>query len=165
MMAGVIAFLGIFIVLLLQFNSFGDSFIVLASVPFALVGVIFGHIIMGKHLAIPSLLGFVGLSGVAVNDAIIMVDFLKRHIGKDLSEPEFLSAAAMRLRPIILTSITTILSLVPLIFFATGQAVILSPMAISFGYGLLAATFANLLLVPTLYCLVHRIRFLQEEDS
>ncbi len=159
MLAGIVAILGIFIVLLLQFNTLGDAFIVLSSVPFAFTGVIAGHIIMGKHLAIPSLLGFVGLSGVAVNDAIIMVDFLKRHMKDDTGREYFLRAAAMRLRPIILTSVTTVLSLVPLIFFATGQALILSPMAISFGYGLLAATFANLLLVPTLYCSVHKITF------
>ncbi len=159
MMAGVVAILGILLVLLLQFNSFGDAFIVLTSVPFAFVGVIFGHLIMGKHLAIPSLLGFVGLAGVAVNDAIIMVDFLKRHRAERQDQKAFLNSAAMRLRPIILTSVTTIMSLIPLIFFATGQAMILSPMAISFGYGLLAATFSNLFLVPTLYCLVHKIKF------
>ncbi len=162
MLAGIVAILGIFIVLLLQFNTVGDALIVLSSVPFAFTGVIIGHIIMGKHLAIPSLLGFVGLSGVAVNDAIIMVDFLKRHMEQKQGKDLFLRAAAMRLRPIILTSVTTILSLVPLIFFATGQALILSPMAVSFGYGLLAATFANLLLVPTFYCLVHRINFVEE---
>ncbi len=159
MLAGVVAILGIFIVLLIQFNRLGDAFIVLSSVPFAFAGVIAGHIIMGKHLAIPSLLGFVGLSGVAVNDAIIMVDFLRRHNALQADRETFLQAAAMRLRPIILTSVTTILSLVPLIFFATGQALILSPMAVSFGYGLLTATFANLLLVPTLYCSVHKVGF------
>ena len=162
-LAGTVAILGILIVLLLQFNSFGDSFIVLVSVPFAFVGVIAGHIIMGKHISITSLLGFVGLSGVAVNDAIIMVDFLKRHLKENPARDFFLKAAAIRLRPIILTSVTTILSLTPLIFFATGQAMILSPMAISFGYGLLAATIGNLFLVPTLYCLVHRVRFGQGE--
>ncbi len=162
MIAGSVAILGILIVLLLQFNSFGDAFIVLVSVPFAFVGVIIGHIIMGMHLSITSLLGFVGLSGVAVNDAIIMVDFLKRHLKENPDKAHFLKAAAIRLRPIILTSVTTILSLTPLIFFATGQAMILSPMAVSFGYGLLAATFANLLLVPTLYCLVHRVKFTQQ---
>ena len=161
MMAGCIAILGILIVLLLQFNSFGDAFIVLISVPFAFVGVILGHFIMGLHISITSLLGFVGLCGVAVNDAIIMVDFLKRHLKENPSREHFLRAAAIRLRPIILTSVTTILSLTPLIFFATGQAMILSPMAVSFGYGLLAATFANLLLVPTLYCLIHRVKFSQ----
>jgi len=163
-LAGTVAILGILIVLLLQFNSFGDSFIVLVSVPFAFVGVIAGHIIMGKHISITSLLGFVGLSGVAVNDAIIMVDFLKRHLKENPARDFFLKAAAIRLRPIILTSVTTILSLTPLIFFATGQAMILSPMAISFGYGLLAATIGNLFLVPTLYCLVHRVQFRKERQ-
>ncbi len=154
LIAAIVAIMGIFIVLILQFNSFKDSLIVLVSVPFAFIGVVAGHIVMGQHLCIPSLLGFVGLCGVAVNDAIIMVDFMKRHSlhsSQRLSLPE---AASLRLRPIILTSVTTILSLVPLIFFATGQAKILSPMATSFGYGLLAATIANLILIPVMYSLV-----------
>ncbi len=150
LIAGIVAIMGIFIVLLLQFNSLKNSLIVLSSVPFSFVGVVVGHLVMGHHLCIPSLLGFVGLSGVAVNDAIIMVDFLSRHTNE--GSPDSLArSASMRLRPIILTSVTTILSLVPLIFFATGQAKILSPMATSFGFGLLAATFANLGLVPVLY--------------
>ncbi len=152
LIAGIVAIMGIFIVLLLQFNSLKDAITVLMSVPLAFVGVVVGHLIMGIHLCIPSLLGFVGLSGVAVNDAIIMVDFLNRH--SQIKDPENLArSASMRLRPIILTSVTTILSLVPLIFFATGQAKILSPMAISFGYGLLAATLANLFMIPLLYSL------------
>ncbi len=148
--AGTVAVMGIFIVLLLQFNSMGKALIVLSSVPFSFVGIVAGHLVMGHNLSIPSLLGFVGLSGVAVNDAIIMVDFLSRHQEED-TPASLAEAASFRLRPIILTSVTTVLSLVPLIFFATGQAKILSPMAISFGYGLLAATVANLVLVPMLY--------------
>ncbi len=154
LIAAIVAIMGIFIVLILQFNSFKDSLVVLVSVPFAFTGVVAGHIIMGQHLCIPSLLGFVGLCGVAVNDAIIMVDFIKRHSMRSSRPLSFPEAASLRLRPIILTSVTTILSLVPLIFFATGQAKILSPMATSFGYGLMAATIANLILIPVIYSLV-----------
>ncbi len=161
LLAATVAILGIFIILLLQFNSVKDSMTILVSVPFALVGVIAGHLLMGQNLSITSMLGFVGLAGVAVNDAIIMVDFLKRHVTDKGRREIFLDAASKRLRPVILTSCTTFASLVPLIFFATGQAMILSPMAISFGYGLLAATVANLLLVPVVYAILHRIDFSQ----
>ncbi len=148
--AGLVAIMGIFIVLLLQFNSLKDSLIVLSSVPFSFIGVVIGHLIMGQHITIPSLLGFIGLCGVAVNDAIIMVDFLSRHSsGQD--PLSLADSASLRLRPIILTSVTTFLSLVPLIFFATGQAMILSPMATSFGFGLIAATVTNMTLIPVLY--------------
>ncbi len=155
--AAVIACLGIFIVLLLLFNAWTESLVVLAAVPFSFIGVALGHLIMGLHLTIPSLLGFVGLAGVAVNDAIIMVDFIKRHRkeAKSLSTDNFyqmvIKAAGQRLRPIMLTSITTILSLAPLIFFATGQAKILSPMANAFGFGLAVATVVNLYFIPVLY--------------
>ncbi len=155
--AAVIACLGIFLVLLLLFNAWTESLIVLVAVPFSFIGVVLGHLIMGLHLSIPSLLGFVGLAGVAVNDAIIMVDFIKRHreeariLTKDNFYNMVVKAAAQRLRPIMLTSITTILSLVTLIFFATGQAKILSPMANAFGFGLAIATVVNLFLIPVLY--------------
>ncbi len=153
--AAIVAIFGILIVLLLQFNSVRDSLAVLTAAPLSFAGVVAGHILMGHHLTIPSLLGFIGLAGVAVNDAIIMIDFLNRH-QKSRTDLDFLAnVASMRLRPIVLTSVTTIASLVPLIFFATGQAMILSPMATSFGFGLLAATFTNLLVVPVIYAYYH----------
>ena len=153
--AAIVAIFGIFIVLLLQFNSVKDAVAVLTAAPLSFVGVVAGHIIMGHHLTIPSLLGFIGLAGVAVNDAIIMVDFLNKS-SQTRTDLDFLaSTASLRLRPIVLTSVTTIASLSPLIFFATGQAMILSPMATSFGFGLFAATIANLIVVPALYALYH----------
>ncbi len=154
--AAIVAVFGIFIVLLLQFNSVKDALIVLTAAPLSFIGVVVGHIIMGHHMSIPSLLGFIGLAGVAVNDAIIMIDFLNKKSGcqKDLNSIAI--TASLRLRPIVLTSVTTIASLLPLIFFATGQARILSPMATSFGFGLLAATIANLLIIPTLYTTFQR---------
>jgi len=99
----------------------------------------------------PSLIGVVGLAGVIVNDGIIMMDFIKK--AKNLEELEEL--ALTRLRPILLTSLTTILGLSTLIFFASGQALILQPMAVSLGFGVLWATVLNLYYVPMLYRLLY----------
>jgi len=153
--AAIVAIFGIFIVLLLQFNSVRDALAVLAAAPLSFTGVVAGHLLMGHHLTIPSLLGFIGLAGVAVNDAIIMIDFLNRHQESRTDLKSLAAIASLRLRPIILTSVTTIASLIPLIFFATGQAMILSPMATSFGFGLLAATFINLFVIPVAYASYH----------
>ena len=102
----------------------------------------------------PGMIGVVGLIGVVVNDGLIMVSFIKK--SKDLEELMYL--ARTRLRPILLTSITTVLGLSTLIFFASGQAMILQPMAVSLGFGILWATVLNLVYVPLLYAVVYRIK-------
>jgi multidrug efflux pump subunit AcrB len=102
---------------------------------------------MGLDISLPSLIGIVGLAGVIVNDGIIMVDFIQK--AKDVTNMNAL--ALLRLRPILLTSITTILGLSSLIYFASGQALILQPMAVSLGFGLLWATVLNLFYLPVLY--------------
>ena len=106
---------------------------------------------MGINISMPSLIGMVGLAGVIVNDGIIMMDFIKK--AKNIKE--LVEYAKMRLRPILLTSITTILGLFTLMFFASGQALILQPMAISLGFGLLWATILNLYLVPMIYRIIY----------
>jgi multidrug efflux pump subunit AcrB len=98
-----------------------------------------------------SLIGMVGLAGVIVNDGIIMMDFIKKAKSLD----ELLEFALLRLRPILLTSITTILGLFTLMFFASGQALILQPMAVSLGFGVLWATVLNLYYVPMLYRIIY----------
>lgn len=150
--AAIIAVFLIFITLVWMFDSIVLPFLLLSSIPLSLFGVLGGHELMGINLTMPGLLGIVGLSGVVVNDGIIMMDFLKRA----KSFEDVVDLAAMRLRPILLTSITTILGLSTLIFFAAGQAVILQPMAISLGFGLAWATLLNLVYVPVLYSLVRR---------
>ena len=110
---------------------------------------------MGINITMPSMIGMVGLAGVIVNDGIIMMDFIKK--AKNLEELE--KYAKMRLRPILLTSITTVLGLSSLIFFASGQALILQPMAISLGFGILWATVLNLYYVPMVYRIIYLRRF------
>lgn len=153
MQAAVIAIFLIFITLIWMFNSITLSLFVLSSIPLSILGVLLGHIIMGLNLTMPGMLGVVGLAGVVVNDGIIMIDFLR----KTSTRQAFLDKATLRLRPILLTSITTILGLSTLIFFASGQAVILQPMAVSLGFGLAWATILNLLFLPLLYATFHKI--------
>ncbi len=148
--AGVIALFLIFIALVWMFDSITLSFVVLTSIPLSLLGVLVGHFMMDMNLTMPSLLGIVGLSGVVVNDGIIMIDSLKR--AKNMQD--ILNLATSRLRPILLTSITTVLGLSTLMFFAAGQSVILQPMAISLGFGIAWATVLNLFYIPLLFVLI-----------
>ena len=102
---------------------------------------------MGLNISLPSLIGALGLAGVIVNDGIIMMSTLKNATSKD----EILILAKRRLRPILLTSITTIIGLSSLIFFATAQAVTFQPLAVTIGFGLLWGTILNLFYLPTMY--------------
>ncbi len=151
--AAIIAIFLIFISLVWMFGKISLSLFVLSTIPLSVFGVLVGHIIMQMDLTMPGILGIVGLAGVVVNDGIIMIDFIRKAKTKD----EFIHLASLRIRPILLTSITTILGLGTLIFFAQGQAVILQPMAISLGYGIAWATVLNLLFLPLLYASVKKI--------
>lgn len=153
--AGLVAIFLIFIALVWMFDSLFLSFIVLSVIPLSVFGALLGHGVMGLNLSMTGLLGIVGLSGVVVNDGIVMIDFLK----KAQSIKEALDIATTRLRPIFLTSITTVFGLTTLIFFADGQSVILQPMAVSLGFGVVWSTLLNLLYLPVLYVLLKRKTF------
>ncbi len=151
--AAVIAIFLIFISLIWMFGEVSLSLFVLSSIPLSIFGVLVGHMVMGMDLTMPGVLGIVGLAGVVVNDGIIMIDFIRKAKTKE----EFVHLASLRIRPILLTSVTTVLGLSTLIFFAQGQAVILQPMAISLGYGIAWATVLNLLFLPLLYASIKKI--------
>ncbi len=150
--AFIIALILIFIALIWMFDSVVKSLIILSTIPLSVLGVLVGHFILGLNLTMPSLIGIVGLAGVVVNDGIIMMDFIKN--SKNVEEVKTL--AMLRLRPILLTSITTVLGLFTLMFFASGQALILQPMAVSLGFGVIWATVLNLYYVPLLYTIVYK---------
>lgn len=152
--AALMAIVLIFISLVWLFDSFKQSLIVLSTIPLSLLGVYGGHWIMGLNMSMPGLIGTVGLVGVIVNDGLLMVSFIKKAQTID----ELIKLAKTRLRPILLTSITTVLGLFTLMFFASGQAQILQPMAISLGFGLAWATVLNLLYVPLLYSIAYKIK-------
>jgi len=149
--AFVLALILIFVSLVWMFDSMVKSLIILSTVPLSILGVLIGHYLMGMNLTMPSLIGIVGLAGVIVNDGIIMMDFIKK--AKNIDEMNEL--ALLRLRPILLTSLTTVLGLFTLMFFASGQSLILQPMAISLGFGVMWATILNLYYVPMLYRIVY----------
>lgn len=152
--SAVIAIFLIFITLVWLFDSIKKPLIVLSTIPLVLLGVFFGHWVMGINLTMPGLIGIVGLAGVVVNDGLIVVTFITK---ADNTE-ELMKRAATRLRPILLTSLTTVLGLSTLIFFASGQAAILQPMAISLGFGIAWATVLNLIYLPLLYAVVFKIK-------
>ena len=144
----------IFITLVWLFDSIIKSLIVISTIPLVLLGVFVGFYLMGLNLSMPGLIGIVGLAGVVVNDGLIMVDFIKYAKNTE----ELMQRAKTRLRPILLTSLTTVLGLITLIFFASGQAKILQPMAVSLGFGIAWATVLNLIYVPLLYSVVYKIK-------
>lgn len=150
----VLAIFLIFLTLLLIFSKVKYVLMVMSVIPLSVLGALLGHKLMGMPLTMPSIIGILGLAGVVINDGIIMLDFLHgTH-----KEEEFFTRAAQRLRPILITSITTFLGLFTLIFYASGQAVILQPIAISIGFGLVWGTLLNLVYLPTLYALVNGIK-------
>ena len=142
----------IFLTLLTMFDSFKYSLLVLSLIPLSVTGAVVGHLILGMNLTLTSIVGILGLAGVVINDAIVMLDFIKKTKTLD----ELITRATLRLRPIVITSITTFLGLSTLIFYATGQSKILQPLAISLGFGLLWGTVLTLVFLPALFAMLNK---------
>ncbi len=154
LLATALAIVLIMIAMLYLFNSFRETFILMSVIPFSILGVLIGHKIMGLNLSMPSVIGMLGLAGVVINDGIIMMTYLK----KANTLHEVFVRATKRFRPIILTTITTLIGMSSLIFFPTGQAVIFQPIAIGLGFGLLWGTILNLIYLPVIYSISHRLK-------
>ena len=152
--AAIIAIFLIFLSLVLMFNSLKQSLIVLSVIPLSIMGALAGTKLLGLNISMFTNMGIVGLAGVVVNDAIIMVDFIKN----SKNYKEIANRASTRLRPIMLTSVTTVLGLFTLMFFASGQALIIQPMAVSLGFGVAWATILNLIYIPLMFAIVYRIK-------
>jgi multidrug efflux pump subunit AcrB len=153
MMAALIV---IYAMLAIPFNSYAQPMVIMLAIPFGIVGAIAGHLIMGYSLSVMSMFGVVALSGVVVNDSLVLIDFANRRQRAGMPHFEAICEAAVhRFRPILLTTLTTFGGLTPMIFESSRQARFLIPMAISLGYGILFATVITLLLVPSLYLIVH----------
>jgi len=153
-----LALMGIFLLLASQFRSYLQPVIIMVAIPFGLIGAIFGHLVMGLEITIISIFGGVALSGIVVNDALILIDFINRAVrdGVELEEAVRASGQA-RFRPVLLTSVTTVAGLFPLMLERSFQAQFLVPMAVSISFGLIAATFLTLLYVPALYLIVQDV--------
>ena len=146
--------LALFALLAIPFKSFLQPLYVLLAVPFGIVGSVWGHALMGLNLSVLSLFGMLALAGIVVNDSLVMVDYIntKRLEGVPLRQA-VMDAGSRRFRPIILTSITTFVGLIPLMFETSIQAQFLIPMAVSLGFGILFATAITLILIPCAYML------------
>jgi multidrug efflux pump subunit AcrB len=141
----------IYLILAWVFASYGWPLVVMAAIPFGLTGALFGHLSMGIDVTILSLFGLFGLSGIVVNDSIILVSFYKELRGQGLEVKDALvEASCQRLRAVLLTSLTTIAGLTPLLFETSFQAQFLVPMATSIAFGLAFATLLVLLVIPSL---------------
>jgi len=153
----------IFIILGTQFNSYAQPFIILTTVPFALIGAMLGLIISGNPFSIVALFGFVALAGIVVNDAIILISFINtRRRGKDTTVFQYwrsiINSGRIRLRPIILTSLTTISGLVPMAFGIGGISETWSPLANVILFGLLGSTVLTLFIIPCLMAVLDDIK-------
>ena len=141
----------IYALLAIAFGSYLQPLIVMTAIPFGVVGAVIGHILLGFDLSLISFMGVIALSGVVVNDALIMIDFANRKRGDQSAFEAIHLAGLRRFRPIVLTTLTTFGGLMPIIFETSRQAAYLIPMAISLGFGIVFATSIILILVPCLY--------------
>jgi multidrug efflux pump subunit AcrB len=149
----------IYALLAIPFRSYLQPLIVMSVIPFGAAGAMLGHMIMGMNLTIMSLMGMLALTGVVVNDSLVLVDYINRRRAEGMPLMEAVSTAGVaRLRPVMLTSLTTFAGLTPLIFEKSTQAQFLIPMAVSLGFGILFATFITLLLVPLNYLVLEDLR-------
>ena len=159
----VLGLIGVYMLLALQFRGYLAPVMVMVVIPTALVGVVFGHMAMGLDLTLPSMIGMASLFGVVVNDSILLVVFIRQARAAGSSVRDAARAAGRaRFRPILLTSITTIAGLTPLLLEKSLQAQILIPLATSLAFGLLAATLFALFLVPAIFCILDDFNALGE---
>jgi len=151
-----LAFFIIIFLLMLQFNSYKKTIIVLASIPLGIIGVIVGLLLFQSYFGFMAFLGLISLAGIVINNAIVLLDRI------DLEQSEFghspyqaiINAAQQRFRPILLTTFTTVLGLIPLYL---GGGLMWEPMAVAIMIGLLFATFITLLFVPVMYKLFFKV--------
>ncbi|MEX2357877.1 MAG: efflux RND transporter permease subunit, partial [Pirellulaceae bacterium] len=150
----------IYALLAIAFKGYVQPLIVLVAIPFGIVGAVLGHMLLGYDLSLVSLMGVIALSGVVINDSLIMIDYANRHRKAQPAFDAICQAGLRRFRPIMLTTLTTFGGLMPLIFENSLQAQYIIPMAISLGFGILFSTAIILLLVPCLYLVLEDLRAL-----
>ena len=160
-----LAMIVVYMLLAIPFKSYFQPLVVMSSIPFGITGAVVGHILMGMNLSVLSMMGIVALTGVVVNDSLVMVDFINRYRDEgNTIRAAVLEAGPRRFRPIFLTSLTTFVGLIPLILEKSTQAKFMIPMAVSLSFGVLFATAITLLLVPVSYLTLEKY-ILKTEDK
>jgi len=158
----VISLMVIFSLLAIPLKSYSQAVMIMVVIPFGVIGAVMGHFILGMDLSTLSIMGILAASGVVVNDSLVMVDYVNnaRKRGEPLKDA-VMHAGTKRFRAIMLTSLTTFIGLVPIIFFETSaQALIVIPMAVSLAFGVLFATIVTLVFIPSLYMIIEDMRYL-----
>ncbi|MCC5451930.1 efflux RND transporter permease subunit [Rheinheimera sp. UJ51] len=155
LIAGAFALFCIYALMAVPLKSYAQPLIIMSVIPFGLVGALIGHMLLGLSLSIMSVFGLVALAGVVVNDSLIMVDFVNRARAEGIAiKQAVVEAGTQRFRAILLTSLTTFVGLVPIVFERSLQAKIVVPMAVSLAFGILFATVITLVLIPALYVML-----------
>jgi len=154
----IFSLLSIYVLLAVPLRSYTQPIVILMIIPFSLVGAIFGHALLGLNLSLLSIMGMLALSGVVVNDSLVLVDWINRRRREGMALAEAVRTAGVaRFRPILLTSLTTFFGLIPLLLEKSTQAQFLIPMAVSLGFGILYATLLSLILIPAGYMVLEDI--------
>ena len=154
----IIAVILIYMIMAAQFESFSQPFIVMFTVPLGLIGVVIGMIVFGFTLSTPSFMGFIILSGIVVNNAIIMVDYINQLRQKDTGKlAAIIEGAGTRLRPILITTFTTILGILPMALSTSEGSEMRAPMGAAIAFGLGSSMFLTLFVVPSIYDIVDSI--------
>ena len=147
--------IGVFIILSFQFRSYFEPIMVMLAIPLALIGVLWGHFLLGYDLTMPSMIGFISLAGIVVNDSILLVAYIKKHQIEGMTTHQAaVSASKERFRAIFITSATTIAGTVPLLFETSLQAQVVQPLVVSIIFGMSVSTLLILLVLPSLYVLL-----------
>ena len=153
-----LALLAIYALLAIPFGSYTKPLIIMSAIPFGIIGAVLGHLLLGLQMSIMSMFGIIGLSGVIVNDSLVMIDFVNERLRQGMPGREaIISGAKARFRPIFLTSVTTFLGVAPLVFEQSLQAQFLIPMAASLGFGIVFGTAVLMMIVPALAMVQHRM--------
>jgi HAE1 family hydrophobic/amphiphilic exporter-1 len=161
-----LGFFAMFLLLALQFKSYIEPLVVIVIIPLSFIGVIFGHLLLGYNLTMPSILGFISLAGIVVNDSILLVTFVEKRLSEGLVlHDAVVQAAHDRFRAILLTSVTTVAGLLPLLLETSLQAKVVIPLAISLAFGLTMATVLVLFVIPSFYMVLHDFGMFQRHEE
>ncbi|MGF1762386.1 efflux RND transporter permease subunit [Aliivibrio kagoshimensis] len=150
-----IGLFGVFVILSFQFRSYLEPFVVMIAIPLALIGVLWGHFLLGHSLSMPSIMGFVSLAGVVVNDSILLVQYIRHHVDEGMTVHEsVVKASQERFRAVFLTSLTTAAGLLPLLLETSLQAQVIKPLVISIVFGIFTSTLLVLFMIPAAYAVL-----------
>jgi multidrug efflux pump subunit AcrB len=150
-----LAMIGMYILLTIQFTSYLQPILIMMIIPFGCIGAIAGHFWLGLPVTMFSLFGLVALTGVVVNDSIVLIDFINHRMADGMPlHDAIIDAGRRRFRPVLLTSVTTVAGLTPILLETSLQAQFLIPMAASLSFGIMTSTVLVLILVPSFYCIM-----------